>query len=233
MQLDDKTKFFKDLSPFASLTRSDLDDIISKSNEKKLNKDEFLFLEGDDPKGLFFVKQGHVMILKQAASGKNLIVKVVTPGEFCGEAGVFNNIPYIASAQALVDTVVYMISRKHILSLIKAHPEVVFELIGMSARKIMEAFSMIYGLGNRDLEQRIAFTLLKLVEIIGEKKAGYIELNIPISRQRLAEMVSSTAESVSRIMAELKREGVLKSVNKKIVILDYEKLKCIPEEIEG
>jgi CRP/FNR family transcriptional regulator len=232
MHSKEKSKFFKNLSPFASLTRSELDTLVSKSYKKKFDKNQFLFQEGDDPKGLFFVKQGHVALLKQAPTGKNLIVKVVTPGEFCGEVGVFNNIPYIATAQALVDTELYVISREDLLSFIQSHPEVIPKLIGMSVRKIIEAFTMIDGLGNKDLKQRIAFTLLKLAEKIGEGDSGHIILSVPISRQHLAEMVGSTQESVSRIMASLKRQDVLKSVRRKIVILNYEKLREIAEEVE-
>ena len=99
MQPNAMSKFFGSLPPFTSLTISELNVLVSKSYEKKFHKNQFLFQEGDDPEGLFFVKQGHVMILKQAVSGKNLIVKLVTPGEFCGEVGVFNNIPYVATGK--------------------------------------------------------------------------------------------------------------------------------------
>lgn len=230
MEPKEKSKFFGSLPPFASLTRSELDTLSSISYEKRFYKDQFLFQEGDDPVGLFFVKLGHIALLKQGLNGKNLITKLVTPGEFCGEAGIFNNIPYIATAQALVDTVVYVILRENLLSFIQTHPEVIPKFIGMSVRKITEAFTMIYGLGNKDLKQRISFTLLKLAEKMGQREAGYIKLSIPISRQHLAEMVGSTQESVSRVMAKLKRDGVLKSVSRRIVILNDEKLRQFAEE---
>lgn len=232
MQLNDKSKFFGSLPPFVSLNRFELDALVSVSYEKKFSKDQFLFQEGDDPVGLFFVKQGHIALLKQGLNGKNLIIKLVMPGEFCGEAGAFNNIPYIATAQALVDTIVYFMHKENLLSFIQTHPEVIPKFIGMSVRKIIEAFAMIDGLGNKDLKQRISFTLLKLAEKTGEKEAGYVKLSIPISRQHMAEMVGSTQESVSRVMAKLKREGVIKSVSRKIVILDDEKLRQFAEEIQ-
>ena len=131
-----------------------------------------------------------------------------------------------------MDTVAYVISRENFLSFVQTHPEVIPKLIGMSVRKIIEAFTMIDGLGNKDLKQRIAFTLLKLAEKIGEKELDHIKLSIPISRQHLSEMVGSAQESVSRIMAKLKREGVLKSESRKIVILNDERLRQIAEEIK-
>jgi len=232
MESIEKSRFFGSLPPFASLTRSELDALVSTSYEKKYHKDQFLFQEGDDPVGLFFVKKGHIALLKQGLNGKNLIIKLVTPGEFCGEAGIFNNIPYIATAQALVDTIVYLIYKENLLSFIQNHPDVIPKFIGMSVKKTIEAFAMIDGLGNKDLKQRISFTLLKLAEKAGEKEAGYVKLSLPISRQHLAEMVGSTQESVSRIMAKLKREGVVKSVKRRLVILNDERLRQFAGEIQ-
>ena len=232
MYSKDRLDFFRNLQLFASLSLPDIHALASMSYEKNSNKNQFLFQEGDDPECFFFVKHGHIMLTKQAPNGKNLIINVLTSGDFCGEVGVFNNIPYIASAQALEDTSVYFIRRENLLPFIQDHPNMILELIGMSVKKLIEAFSMIYGLGNKSLKQRVAFTLLKLSENIGEIGISFITIRIPITRQHLAEMVGSTPESVSRIMANLKREGIIKSVRRKIAILNEEALRQIAEEIE-
>ena len=226
------TRFFKGLSLFSSLTPPEIEGLEQLSHERRYEKDQFLFQEGDEAKGLLVIKDGYVKILKQAASGKNIIIRLSSSNDFMGEVAVFNKIPYPVSAQALVKTVTYEIPTENLLSFIQKYPNVIFKLIGMSLMKLAEAYTIIDGLGTKTLEQRIAVTLLNLAEKIGHMEGSHIELKVSISRQDLAEMVGCTKESACRVMANLKREGITVCSKRKIIIIAPDRLGAIVDEVE-
>lgn len=232
MLLNEKLRFFKSLSFFSSLSSPELEALQSMSSERKFGKGEFLFQEGDSAEGLLVIKKGYVKVIKQAISGKNIVIRLVFPNEIMGEVAMFNNIPYPVSAQALVDTAAYEISRENLVSYIQKHPDVIAKIIGVCVRRLEEAYATINGLGTKSLEQRVVFTLLKLAEKTGKRNGSHMMLDISLSRQDLAEMVGGTQESVCRVMANLKREGVIKSLSRKIVISDLDQLRSIAEELE-
>jgi CRP/FNR family transcriptional regulator len=229
MLLSEKLRFFQSLSLFSSLTPSELEALQSMSSERRFEKGLFLFQEGDPAKGILIIKQGYVKVVKQAATGKNIVIRLVFPNEIMGEVAMFSNKSYPVSAQALVDTVVYEISRENMLSFTIKYPDIVLKLIGVCVGRLVEAYSTIDGLGTKGLEERIAITLLQLAKNVGKNNETDIILDISLSRQDLAEMVGGTQESVCRIMANLKREGIIKSLSRKIIISDLEGLKLMAE----
>jgi CRP/FNR family transcriptional regulator len=228
----EKVKFLKSLTLFSSLSSPDLEVLGLLFHERKFSKGQFIFQDGDEPKGFFIVKKGKIKILKQSPSGKNIIIKIISRGEFMGEVALFNNTSYPASAQALEDIEVYDIYREDMLSFIKKYPSIIFKFIGACVGKLREAYAVIHELGTQNLDQRVAATLLTLAETTGQRKGNHIKLDISIDRQDLAEMVGCTKESVCRVMANLKRKGILKSYRRKIFILAPEELRKMATEIK-
>lgn len=233
MLLTDKILFFENLPLFSSLVPEEFETLRSISIERKFAKGEFLFQEGDTAKGILILKQGYVKVLKQSASGKNVAIRLVFPNEIMGEVAMFCNIPYPVSAEALVDTIAYEISKAKMLLFTKMYPDMVLKFLGVCASRLSEAYSTIDRLAHRNIEQRIASTLLRLANNganNGRKNnVREIIIDILLTRQDLAEMVGGTHESVCRVMANLKRKKIIKSMSRKIIVIDLVSLKAIAE----
>jgi CRP-like cAMP-binding protein len=90
--------------------------------------------------------------------------------------------------------------------------------------KLRDAHTMMKNLAVEKVERRIASILLKLIEKAGEKDEKGITLTMHLTRQDIAEMAGTTVETTIRVMSRLKKEGVLKSIEGKIVILNIERL---------
>lgn len=63
----------------------------------------------------------------------------------------------------------------------------------------------------------------------GQETPEGIFINVPFTNQELANYSATTRESLNRMLSELKREGVLESRGKNILILDIEALECAIE----
>jgi CRP-like cAMP-binding protein len=118
------------LSP---LSDEELEGLARLAHQRRLDDGQFLFCEGDQPLWFYIVEQGKVKVVKQAASGKEFIISLFTPGEMVGEVAVFQGKPYPASAQAVGTTIVLSISGQDLLTFLSHNPRGVAQDYG-SAR---------------------------------------------------------------------------------------------------
>ncbi|MBI5043048.1 MAG: Crp/Fnr family transcriptional regulator [Nitrospirae bacterium] len=226
----EKKDLVKKIPLFSSLTDDDIDKTVECLKEEVFDKGEYIFMEGDPSEWLCIVKSGEVRIMKHSASGKDVILDLFSPGEIFGGVAVFDKKPYPASAQAMEpQTIVLKIPRKWLFTLIDKYPAMVSEAVIYLGRKLRDAHTMMKNLAVERVERRIAAILLKLTEKAGEKDEKGIRLNMHLTRQDIAEMAGTTVETAIRVMSRFKKEGVVKSYEGKIVILDLKRL----SEISG
>jgi len=230
MSLIKHTGFLKNILLFSSLPPQDIEALGALCYEKRLKKSQFIFMEGDQPKALFILKEGKVKILKDSVMGKSVIIRMVSPGGLMGEVAIFCNEPYSVSAQALENVVVFEIARKDLLPFLQRHPRITEVIISVLVRRLKDAYAAIEGLAIENLEQRLAAVLLKIAENLGQRMGNQLKLNIRISRQDLADMTGCTKESICRLMARLKRENILKSSKGIIHIFDLDRLKELRQD---
>ena len=83
------------------------------------------------------------------------------------------------------------------------------------------------GAGRRAVdavESRLAATLLRLAAKLGEQQADRLLIQLPLSRQDLADMTGATVETVSRIMSQFRKQGLIDSGRRWVAILDRDAL---------
>jgi CRP/FNR family transcriptional regulator len=73
-------------------------------------------------------------------------------------------------------------------------------------------------------EQRIAAALLTLADKMGETRGSSVLIQAPLSRQDLAEMTGTTPETASRIMAQFRHSGLVRTGRRWVAILDASRL---------
>jgi CRP-like cAMP-binding protein len=217
---------------FPSMPFQDIEALADLCCEKIINKDQFVFMEGDIPKSLFILKEGRVKIIKESLSGKSVIMRFISPGGVMGEVAIFLNAQYFVSAQALEKSVIYEIPRKALIPFLHEHIGMKDIMIGILVKRLEDCYAVIEGLATKNLEQRLAAVILKMVDNFGHWEGNQVKLTIRLSRQDLAEMTGSTKESVSRLMARLKKTGIVGISRRLIVINDLDHLRAISEGYE-
>jgi CRP-like cAMP-binding protein len=113
---------------------------------------------------------------------------------------------------------------RHIL---EKFPSVSVAVLDTMSSRLLEAQDMVHQLSAHTVEQRIAFTLLKLAEKLGERNEMGLLIQIPLSRDDLAMMVGTTTESASRVMSQLQKDGLIRSGRQWVAITDPERLESL------
>jgi len=228
--MTDRLDLLKKNSLFSSLSEDNCKVIEKTFLEKNFSKGEYIFFEGDPSENLYIVKEGKVKIIKHSDTGKNVVLEVISKGEIFAQVAVFDGGPYPATAEAMENCEVMMIRRRDFFSLLEKYPVIATKIIAVLGKRLREAHDTIRYLAVERVERRIASLLIKMADKIGERDKETIKLNINLTRQDIAEMVGTTVETAIRIMSRWSKENIIKSLGKRIVILDMDKLLEIVEE---
>jgi len=219
-----KLEIIKRVPFFSDLSEDKLLHISQNFIEREFKKGEYLFWEREPATCLYVIKEGRVKILKHTVEGREVLLEIVTPGETCGAGLIFSGIQY-ASAQALENSKVYCLSKADLLELIRTHKNLAENIIIFLGKKLMQAHEMMMGLVWGKVEQRIAALLLGLSEKHGSTVPEGIRINLRLTRQVMADFVGTTVETAIRVMSRFKKEGILTSDSKGIIVKDKERLK--------
>ncbi len=206
---------------FSSLTEGELAELSELAIERRFEPGEFVFWEEDAPDWFYIVAEGRIKVLKHSSSGKELIIAFFDPGEMFGEVAVFENKPYPASAQAEAKTKVFGIKREDFLRFLVSHPQVALRIINILSGRLRDAQGRLRDLAGERVQQRLASVLLMLSAKLGS--------TLPFTRQEIADMAGTTAETAFRVTSQLKERGIIRSVRGKIIILDKTRLRLLGE----
>jgi len=197
-----------------------LNDLAKDRKVKTYKKKTGIYMEGELPNNLYFVKSGNVKSFRTNADGKELIISLYKEGDFFGYEAILENSNYGESAMALEDSELTVIPRHDFLTLLHGHPEISRTFVSMLCKKIAEKEAQLLNLAYNSVRQRTAEALLK-IHTLKEKDV------VSISRDDLAKMVGTASESVIRVLSDFREEGIISIDGGKINVLHPHKLEQV------
>lgn len=215
---------------FEFLEAKELDRLYSLCSTERFSKGDYIFLECDPPRSLYVLVKGEVKLLKQTDDGREMIVEMVYPGEIFGEEAVFDGQPYPLTAQALEDVEVLSISRSDFFTFLRDNPDLALEIITELGSRLREAQNTIRALAMERVEWRIARVLLMLARKAGVKEKEGVSIDLPLTRQDIADMAGTTVETTIRVLSNLKKLGLVDTEKGKIVLRDRARLEEMVSE---
>lgn len=198
-----------------------LSDLCKDKKIKRFRKKSEIFMEGDLPSSVFFVKSGNVKAFKSNQDGKELITNLYKENDFFGFEAVLENAQYQESAVALQDSDVVIIPQHDFMTLLYGQRDVSASFISLLCQKVAEKEKQLLNLAYNSVRQRIAEALLKLTQANSEND------KIQVSREDLAKMVGTAPESVIRGLSDFKEEGLIEIENGKVKVLQRARLEKV------
>lgn len=217
----DRGRVLKNSLIFSQLTPAEIDELARLCAERRLPAGESFFWDGDEPDWFYLLADGKVKVVKHSTQGKEFIVAFFEPGEMFGEVAVFENRPYPASAQAVIDSVALGIRRDDFLKFLSRRPETALRIVNVLSGRLRMASGRMVDLAGERAEQRLARVLLMLSSKLGS--------SLPFTRQDIADMSGTTTETAIRFLSSLNQRKITRSARGKIVILDELKLRLLAE----
>lgn len=176
-----------------------------------------LYLHGDPAQSVYRVRDGLVRITRMTPEGRTLTVRHVMPGDFFGEEAFMSG-EREEIAEALTNTQIDAIDPEVIAPGDLMH---ITRSLSDQMRRLMD---YEYHLQTGDLRQRVARYLLNLASTPLATADEQGRTKVSATHELIAEGTASTRESVSKIITELRVEGLIASGYRSIVLLDPESL---------
>ena len=216
---DDKWRGFQD----AVCDLTGLDDLRDSAQIKSYGKREEVYFEGDSPKWLYYVQEGHVRSYKVTKDNKELVTGLFGAGEFFGYIDLLSQGSYNEFAVALEGAQLALIAKEDFEKLILSSKDVSINFIKLLAGDIVDKENELMSLAYNTVRKRVANALSKLYVKYKEGLADRVE--VTVTRDELASMVGTATESVIRILSEFKKDGYIKTKGSLITILDFDSLR--------
>jgi CRP/FNR family transcriptional regulator len=221
--------FLRDHPVFAAVPLKELEALARASREDAHPAREYLFMEGDPAGWLGVVRTGRVKILRQARTGREVVLELLGAGEIFGGVAVIERRPYPASAQTMEPSVVLKIPAEAVIGLTERHPSIIRELALMIGRRLRAAHDSVKSLSGDPVEARLAATLLRLAEREGTRGPRGLTLPFHLTRQSLADMCGTTVETAIRVVSRWSREGLVEDAGGRLILKDLDGLRSLAE----
>jgi CRP-like cAMP-binding protein len=221
------------VSVFQHATPDDLEAIARHGIERSIEEGGFFFLQGDPAIYFYVLISGRAKLLQANRAGQQVNLRTINEWQMFGAIGaVSESAIYPASAQALEHSTALAIKSEFMHEMMKTRPYLSFDLMKLMTGYVQEMQERYRELATEKVERRIARALLRLTAQMGIKSTdGGIELMF--TRQDLAEMSATTLYTVSRILSEWEKRGLVESGRERVVIRNPHALVQIAEELDG
>lgn len=210
----------KTIPIFTELTDAELRDLTRFCTPKTYRKDEVVFLEKDSGEYFYVVLTGKVKIAIQGGEGKEVILSWLTDGDFFGEMALLDEEPRSATVISADRTDMILLRREHFLRILRENPAFMQRIFTVLSTRVRKANHQIESLALLDVYGRVAGVLMDLAMEDGRRLPdGRIRLKLPAHRE-IANMVGTSRETVSRVLAGLAKHGYLENTGGRSVVIN-------------
>ncbi|MBF0442764.1 MAG: Crp/Fnr family transcriptional regulator [Oligoflexales bacterium] len=217
----DIAKFLSKVFMFEPLKGDDLHRIANSSSLVRLSRNKVLFEEGEDASHLYIVAHGKVSIYKVSIAGGEQVLHITSAGGSVAEAAVLNRKKYPAGCKALEDSLLVRIPGSVFIDTIIRNPENAIRVLTSYSQKLREFVDMIEYLSLNSVMERVVIYLIKNSISAG----GSYECRLDVPKKRLASLLGTIPETLSRTLKKIKDEGIIEERGKVIAVKDMDRLK--------
>lgn len=195
--------------------QSFVEEILKDKTLIHLRKGDYLYHVGDSPKGLYFIKEGLVGLIRTTAKGQESLLRLFKKGQFLGHRSLFSDEHYHASARCLEDTHIIFAPKEEVLQRFDDNPRAYYFLARALAKELRRAEVRSVLVSEGDVMERVVSTLLLFKSLYPDHLW---------TRTEIANFCASRTPTVIKALGELEAQGLIRQQGRKIEILNYSKM---------
>ncbi len=203
---------------FAELSDSDFESLGQLTTRRHFPRDAVVFFENDEGDSFFMILQGRVKVTILGDDGREVILSMLGPGDFFGEMALLDDEPRSATAIAVEDTDLLSLQRSDFEGVVATKVSISAALIKVLSARLRRANHQISTLALLDVYGRVARVLMDMAREEGRRlRDGRIAFR-RATHQEIANRIGTTRETVTRMMKDLERQGLIQVDGKEFVL---------------
>ena len=205
---------------FSDLPRPVLAALDAISSPVSYSKEAILFVEGQEPTGVFLLSDGRLKLSTNSADGKSIIVRMAEPGELVGLPGVLSGKAYELTAEALEPLQANFIPRDAFLQFLREHGEATLRVAEILSDIYHSTLLEVRYLGfSGSTAEKLARFLLDLPATPFQNN-GHLRATLTLTHKEIGEMIGASRETVTRLFAHFKRERLIEVHGSTLILTD-------------
>jgi CRP/FNR family cyclic AMP-dependent transcriptional regulator len=181
-------------------------------------KSAMLFIEGQQPRGVFVLCVGKAKLSTSSREGKTIITKISESGDILGLNAVISNRPYEVTAEMMEPGQANFIPRDSLMHFLKDYPEVAVRVAQQLSRNYYTAYEEIRTLGlSASPSEKFAKLLLSWSSKTMQDD-GSSQVKLTLTHEEIAEIIGTTRETVSRLFSEFKKKQLMQLKGATLII---------------
>ncbi len=186
-----------------------------------------LYHEGMPALGIHILCSGRVKLSRGNNNGRQQILRIVGPGEICGEEALLDGAPYTNTAEALEPCQSAFVRREAFLELLQKRDRVLLPIFRHICQVLIDTQIRFTHVALSDARTRLAAQLLDLADRYGQAGPKGTTLSLSLRRGELAAMVGLSPETAMRLLSQFQREGLLEVHGRRLTLKSLDRLRAL------
>lgn len=200
----------------------------ARATTRRFADGDVIFRRGDEGRGLFGIRAGRVQVLGRGADGRELVLTVLSEGEWFGELSFFDGLPRTHDNVAIGDVELLCVDAREVRALLDDRPEYWPPFAELMSHRIRMLFGLLEDATLLDLPTRLAKRLLELAGDHGRiDEDGGTTIDVHLTQEDLAAMLGVTREAAGRHLKRFEREGWIEIAYGRVRIRSREGLESL------
>lgn len=203
--------------------------LAQKKIARTFNKDDHLFTQGNAVRGLYCHFDGLAKVVQTDAAGKIGFTRLVLPGDTSGHRSLFIENTYKGTADVISKHLgACYIPKEDILHLLSTSASFAKNLVTKIAIELQRTEEDTFSIKEKTVRNRLALLIVRLCDDYAEKlDENKFVIRSEITKRDIASLLMVANETIIRLMSEMKLEGLVTYENKRMLVLDYEKIRAL------
>ena len=211
----------------SELTPEDVEATRGIRHTRSYQSRQTLYHEGMPAMGIHILCSGRVKLFRGDNNGRQQILRIVGPGEICGEESLLEGAPYTSTAEALETCQSAFVRREAFLDLLQNRDRILLPLLRHICQVLVQTQIRLTHVALNDARTRMAAELLDLAEHYGEPGSKGVTLRLALRRGELAALVGISPETAMRLLSQFQREGLLEVRGRRLTLKSPEGLRAL------
>jgi CRP-like cAMP-binding protein len=221
----DDQELLRTVPIFSELSDGDITSLAGLSSRRRFPKDTVVFFENEEGDFFFMILEGRIKVTILGDDGREVILSMLGPGDFFGEMALLDNEPRSATAIAVEESELLQLHRTDFQTVLTDNRSIQSALIRILTARLRRANHQISTLALLDVYGRVARVIVDMAREEGRRlRDGRIAFR-RATHQEIANRIGTTRETVTRMLKDLERQGLIHIEGKEIVVEpDFEKV---------
>jgi len=225
-----KPALIREFSLFSNVAARECEEIIGAARRRELARGQTIHIEGDPVQQVVLLTSGSAKIVQFGQNGSAVILRLCGPGELVGTLGLSTHGRHCATAQALRPSEALVWDTSTFESLSHRFPTLRMNTALILGRQLRDMENRFREISTERVAARLSRQIVRLMNQVGHHHENSA-VEISISREELAQLIGTTLFTVSRLLSDWDKRGIVKTRREAVLVHDLKALEDLSDTV--